>query len=93
MDEIMKKILVKIVDITSPSGQKAVEVMLDVYDYYEMEGNVQKKIKDFKKKYFEIVKKSQNIMPKKKSQRKASHFFTKLNNPYDRTFLRYSEIS
>ena len=73
MDEIMNKIPVKIIEITSPSGQKAVEVMLDVFDYYEIKGNVQKKLKDFKNQYFEIVKKSQKIIPKKKSERKASN--------------------
>ena len=75
MDGIMKKISVKIIEITSPSGQTAKEVMLDVFDYYEMDGDVKKKIKDFKKQYFEIVKKAQEIMPKKKTDRKASHFW------------------
>jgi len=71
----MNKIPVKIIEITSPSGQKAVEVMLDVFDYYEIKGSGQKKIKDFKKQYFEVVKKAKEIMPKKKTNRKASHFW------------------
>lgn len=45
----MTKILVKIVEINSPSGKTAIEVMLDVFDYYAMKGNVQKKIEEFKK--------------------------------------------
>ena len=44
----MTKILVKIVEINSPSGKTAIEVMLDVFDYYAMKGNVQKKLKNLK---------------------------------------------
>jgi hypothetical protein len=71
----LKKIPVKIVEITSPVGKKAKDVMLDVYDYYEITGNVQEKIHGFKENYFAIVKKAINIMPKNKSERKASHFW------------------
>ncbi len=70
----MKKIPVKIVQY-SMSGQIRKNVMLDIFDTYEMEGNVEKKINNFKKKYFDIVKKAQEIMPKKKTDRKASHFW------------------
>ena len=75
MDEIMKKIPVKIVEITSPSNQKAVEVMLDVYDYYNVKGDTYKKIKDFRQSYFEKVRRARDIMPKDRSSRKASHFW------------------
>ncbi len=71
----MKKIPVKIIEITSPSGKKAKDVMLDVYDYYEITGNVQEKIHGFKEKYFATVNEAIKIMPKKKSERKASHFW------------------
>ena len=33
------------------------------------------KLKKFKKKYFDLIKKSTKIMPKEKSKRKASHFW------------------
>jgi len=71
----MKKIPVKIVEITSPSGKKAKDVLIDVYDYMEMPGNVEEKIKNFKKKYFEIVDDAKKIMPEEKSERKSSHFW------------------
>jgi len=70
----MKKIPVKIVEITTPSGETIKEVMIDVFDFYNIE-EVDNKIKNFRKQYFEIVKKAQKIMPKKKTDRKASHFW------------------
>jgi len=71
----LKKIPVKIVEITSPSGKKAKDVMLDVYDYYEITGNVQEKIRGFKEKYFATVDQARKLMPKEKRERKASHFW------------------
>jgi len=56
----MKKIPIKIVELTSPSGKVAKEVMLDVYDYYEID-NAQKKLKEFKKRYFQIVKDAEKL--------------------------------
>ena len=44
--------------------------MIDVYDYHGIE-DAQEKIKQFKKMYFELVKKAQGILPKDKSKRKA----------------------
>jgi len=81
----MKQIPVKIIEITSPSGQTAKEVMLDVYDYYEMEGDVQKKIKDFKKLYFETVTKAEKLFygnkdKKTKYQNLPSSVYWKLGN-------------
>ena len=70
----MNKIPIKIVELSSPSGQTAIDVMIDVYDYAAID-KAQKKIKKFKKKYFDLIKKSQNIMPKEKSKRKPSHFW------------------
>jgi len=70
----MKKIPIKIVELTSPSGKKGKEVMLDVFDYYEIE-NAQKKLSEFKKKYFETVEKASKIMPKKKPERNTYHFW------------------
>ena len=70
----MNKIPIKIVELSSPSGKTAIDVMIDVYDFDDIE-NPQQKIKEFKKKYFDLIKKSQNIMPKEKSKRKPSHFW------------------
>jgi|GEM_PF-1170714 len=56
----MTKIPIQIVELTSPSGIKAVDVMIDVYDYSAIE-NVQERIKIFKKKYFELVKKAEKL--------------------------------
>ena len=66
----MNKIPIKIVELSSPSGQTAIDVMIDVYDFEGIE-NPQQKIKEFKEKYFELIKKSQNIIPKEKSKRKS----------------------
>ena len=75
MDVGLKKIPIKIIETTAPNGKKAKDIMLDVYDYYEISGNVSEKIHDFKQNYFAIVKKAINIMPKNKSKRKPSHFW------------------
>ena len=45
----MEKIPVKIVELVSPSGKKAVDIMIDVYDYHGIE-DAQEKIRGFKKK-------------------------------------------
>ena len=70
----MKKIPVKIVQYTI-NEQIRKNVMLDMFDTYEIEGDIQKKVNDFKDKYFEIVDKAVEIMPKKNTERKASHFW------------------
>ena len=70
----MQKIPVKIVELTAPGGKKSIEVMIDVYDYHGIE-NPKEKITQFKKIYFELVKKAQDILPKDKSKRKTSHFW------------------
>ena len=61
------KIPVKIKEFTSPSGLKQKGVMLAVNDYLGLGENVQEKVKDFEKKYFELVKKAQKIIPQKKA--------------------------
>lgn len=70
----MKQIPIKIVELTSPSGLKAKDIILDAFDYYQID-DAQKKIKLFKKQYFDLVKQAQDIMPKEKSKRKPSHFW------------------
>ena len=61
------KIPVKIKEFTSPSGLKQKGVMLAVNDYLGLGENVQEKVKDFEKKYFELIKKAQKIIPQKKA--------------------------
>ncbi len=56
----MDKIPIKIVELSSPSGKKAIDVMIDIYDYDGIE-NAQQKIKKFKKKYFKLVKKAEKL--------------------------------
>ena len=70
----MKQIPVKIVEYTI-SGETRKNVMIDLLDTYEISGNVESKIKKFKKKYFDLIKKATKIMPKEKSKRKPSHFW------------------
>ena len=68
----MEKIPVKIVQYTI-DGQIRKNVMIDYFDTDEIEGDVEEKLDDFKKQYFELVKKAKKILPKKK--RKASDFW------------------
>ena len=90
----MNKIPIKIVELSSPSGQTAIDVMIDVYDYGDIE-NPQQKIKEFKKKYFDLIKKSTKIMPKEKSKRKPSHFWQigKLLNDFHKSIETEFEIT
>src|SRR3989304_7704187 len=90
----MKKIPVKIVEYTI-NGQIRKNVMLDIFDTYEIEGDAEKKLNNFKKKYFEIVKKAQEIMPKKKTERKAIHFWKigKLLYDFNNTIKNKFEIT
>jgi len=69
----MNKIPIKIVDLTSPSGQTAIDVMIDVYDYGDIK-NPQQKIKKFKKKYFEIVKKAEKLFYGKGDEKKKYQY-------------------
>lgn len=78
----MKKIPVQIVELTSPSGKKAIDVMIDIYDYNEIEKG-QEKIKQFKKKYFEYVKRAEKLFygddkPSKKRTDKPSSTYWQL---------------
>ena len=68
----MKKIPIKIVELTSPSGKTAKEVMLDVYDYYEIEG-AQQKLNEFKKQYFQIVNDAEKLFYGKKINEKKKY--------------------
>lgn len=84
----MTKIPIKIVELTSPSGKNAVDVMIDMYDYNEIE-NVQKKIKKFKKKYFELVKKAEQLffgsnLGKTRSKNLTSSTCWKLGNLFQK---------
>ena len=70
----MNKIPIKIVELSSPSGQTAIDVMIDVYDFDDIE-NPQQKIKEFKKKYFELVEKAKKIMPEKREEKIPSVYW------------------
>ena len=72
MEVKMEKIPVKIVQYTI-DGQIRKNVMIDYFDSDEIEGDVEEKLDDFKKQYFELVKKAKKILPKKK--RKTSDFW------------------
>ena len=90
----MKQIPVKIVEYTI-SGETRKNVMIDLLDTYEISGNVESKIKKFKKKYFDLIKKSTKIMPKEKSKRKPSHFWQigKLLNDFHKSIENEFEIT
>jgi len=90
----MKQIPVKIVEYTI-SGETRKNVMIDLMDTYEISGNVENKIKKFKKKYFDLIKKSTKIMPKEKSKRKPSHFWQigKLLNDFHKSIETEFEIT
>ena len=90
----MKQIPVKIVEYTI-SGETRKNVMIDLMDTYEISGNVENKIKKFKKNYFDLIKKSTKIMPKEKSKRKPSHFWQigKLLNDFHKSIENEFEIT
>ena len=70
----MNKIPVKIVEYTI-SGEPRKNVMIDMIDTYEIDGDVETKIKNFKKKYFEAIDKAKEIFPTKQTQRKTIEFW------------------
>ena len=57
------------------NGKVRKNVMLDMLDAHEIKGDVEKKVDDFKQKYFGTVEKALKIMPQDKKERKASHFW------------------
>ena len=69
----MNKIPIKIVELFSPSGEIAIDVMIDIYDYQDIE-NPQQKIKKFKKKYFEIVKEAEKLFYGKGDEKKKYQY-------------------
>ena len=73
--EINKKIPIRISWIKNKDGFHEPEISIDIEDFCEFEGSISDAIVEFKKQYFEIVKKVQEIMPKNKTERKASHFW------------------
>ena len=70
----MTKIPVKIIEFLD-GDKKIQEVMIDLVDTMQIDGDPGKKIEQFRDKYFDLVKQAQNIMPKEKSKRKPSHFW------------------
>jgi hypothetical protein len=90
----MTKIPVKIVEYTI-SGETRKNVMIDLMDTYDIDGDAEEKIKNFKKRYFEIVQKVKEILPKEKSERKPSHFWKigKILNDFDKSIENSFEIT
>ncbi|MDA1124712.1 MAG: hypothetical protein O3C04_03585 [Crenarchaeota archaeon] len=70
----MTKIPVKIIEFLD-GDKKIQEVMIDLVDTMQMDGDPEKRIEQFRDKYFDLVKQAQDIMPKKKLKRKPSHFW------------------
>ncbi len=69
---MIEKIPIRIVELTSPSGKKAVDIMIDLYDYNKiMHGN--EEIKRFKKKYFQLIQKTQDLFYKKNLDKKKKN--------------------
>jgi len=73
--EINKKIPIRISWIKNKDGFYEPEISLDIEDFFEFEGSISDAIVEFKKKYFTIVNRVSKIMPKNKSQQKASHYW------------------
>ena len=88
----MKKIPIKIVEYTI-NGKTRKNVMIDMINTYDIDGNVEIKIKNLKKKYFEIVKKAEklffgsNLDKTKKSKNLLSSTCWKLGN----LFLKFED--
>ncbi len=57
----MEKIPVKIIQVTSPSGDTKKGVMLDSTYYFTMREDTRKKIKKLEKDYFDLVKKAEEL--------------------------------
>ncbi len=57
----ISKIPIAIVEITTPSGETIKEIMIDVHDYHEVDGNPSEKIQDFKKKYFAMIERIKKL--------------------------------
>ena len=70
-----EKIPVRITWIKNEKGKVESEVLIGLEHVFDGGISISKKIEKFKKRYIELVKKSQKIMPKDKSKRKTSHFW------------------
>ena len=68
----MKKIPVKIIEFLD-GDKKIQEVMIDLIDTMELEGDPGKKIEEFKKKYFDTVKKAEKLFYGKESDEKKKY--------------------
>jgi len=72
---MIQKIPVKIIQVTSPSGDTKKGVMLDSIAYFEMKEDSREKIKEFEKSYFETVEKAKKFIPQKGSKRSTKEFW------------------
>ena len=76
----MKKIPVKIVEYTI-NGETRKNVMIDMVDTYDISGDVEKRINNFKKRYFKLVEKAKKNMPKERTGKTSSAYW-KIGNMF-----------
>jgi len=85
------KIPVKIVEYTI-DGETRKNVMIDMLDTYDIEGDPEEKIKNFKEKYFELVEDAKKIMPERRENKipsvywKIGDMFEKFNENMNSQF-------
>lgn len=88
------KIPIKIIQVET-KGKKKNVVILHSSDYFELKGDSTEKIKEFEKRYSELVKKVKEILPEEKSERKPSHFLKigKMLYDFDKSIENTFEIT
>ena len=90
----MNKIPVKIVKYTI-NNETRKNILIDLMDTYDIDGDVEEKINQFKKQYFELVKKAKKILPSERNDRKSSHFWKlgKILNDFNKSIEHLFEIT
>ena len=85
------KIPVKIIEFSD--GDKMIkEVMIDLIDTMELDGDPGKKLSDFRKKYFDLVKKAQKIIPQKVAVYKNKNSKRRSKKPAERNASFYWNV-
>jgi len=90
----MKKIPIKIIEF-SDGDNMIQEVMIDLVDTMQIDGDPEIKTAKFRKKYLDLVKKAQKVLPTEKTKRKASHFWKigKLLYDFNKSIANEFEIT
>ncbi len=90
----MKKIPVRIIKVTSPSGDTKIGIMLDSNHYFTMKEDTRTTIKNLEKEYFEVVRKAEKLFykdgNKSKRQNLPSTIFWQLGNMLRRFYNKAS---